>query len=671
MGFPAGAQTTLLTMTIGQTDGSARQERITITPSPPQIVSTALDDIREGSSAPVAITTEWGTGAASVRLLNTDADGYEPSGWTYTVQRGSQAPYSISLPASLGATADLADLTPVPAAPGTYDYLIVTTGTPDVGQVPVATSGTTAEWGDLHSAGLDTGVIQGCLLRPSATPLSVDLSAGFGQVVDYVTDPGNPSVVRVDVVDQTVAISNTVEALTWYMVDVAGLVIQQVTVPTNAQRRTHIQLGATVVVGGDVVVVNSIPTIIPQPVNQMYDLMDAIGAFNVTGNEFYAAGADLTMAKNGGTVFNRGFNYFTGSGLTDDPHVSTVESQNPMSFRYLTRTAPSEVTTTLADPNHYDVGGAITEIFGDTSQSTVQRLYLFPINDLDNQVVIQYGQTIYGSLDLAVSSIGTDPFEPNPNLGNGVFMGYLVMAMKATDLSDPSTARLFMASKFGGSFAASNAALALSLLLTGGTMTGPLILDGDPSAALQAAPKQYVDATQAAAVLPSDQGLKSWSFDPAIPTNSSALPAGVVQLVRLQVRAATTISSVLYGVASAATSATSGQCFVGLYTSAGALLSGSADQASAWGSTGLKTTALTTPQAVAPGWYWVAFLFNGATGPAIYRQQGGLLAMANAGLTSSTARFGSYGTAQTALPSPITPSSVSLTGGITYWCAVS
>jgi hypothetical protein len=146
MGFPAGAQTTVLTMTVGLADGSAERETITITPSVPQIVSTALNDIREGSSAPITITPDRAAGTASVRLLNTDASGYNPSGWTYTVQRGSQAPYSISLPAALGATADLADLTPVTSSPGTYNVLFPVTGTPTAGQVPTATSATAASW---------------------------------------------------------------------------------------------------------------------------------------------------------------------------------------------------------------------------------------------------------------------------------------------------------------------------------------------------------------------------------------------------------------------------------------------------------------------------------------------------------------------------------------------
>jgi len=122
MGFPDSANTTVLTMTLGLVDGTGDRETVTITPSVSQIVSTTLNDIREGTA--IQVVPDRATGKASVKLLNTDAGGYNPTGWTYTIQRGTGTPYSISLPKSLGATADLADLTAVSESPGAYDVLL-------------------------------------------------------------------------------------------------------------------------------------------------------------------------------------------------------------------------------------------------------------------------------------------------------------------------------------------------------------------------------------------------------------------------------------------------------------------------------------------------------------------------------------------------------------------
>lgn len=172
MGFPEGAQTTVLTMKIGLADGRADREPVTITPMPQQIVSTALNHIVEGD--PLNLTPDRGSGSASVRLLNTDAAGYLPTGWTYKVERGSRPAYYIQFPASLGATADLADLTPVSADPGTYDVLLPASelGTAaflDVGQV----EGTVAAGDDDRFSGGGGGGPS-----PSGT---VAASTGFGQ----------------------------------------------------------------------------------------------------------------------------------------------------------------------------------------------------------------------------------------------------------------------------------------------------------------------------------------------------------------------------------------------------------------------------------------------------------------------------------------------------------
>lgn len=55
---------------------------------------------------------------------------------------------------------------------------------------------------------------------------------------------------------------------------------------------------------------------------------------------------------------------------------------------------------------------------------------------------------------------------------------------------------------------------------SGGTMTGPIVLNGDPGAALQAAPKQYVDNT-----INSTAALRALSNLSSVAINSSLLPA--------------------------------------------------------------------------------------------------------------------------------------------------
>lgn len=182
----------------------------------------------------------------------------------------------------------------------------------------------------------------------------------------------------------------------------------------------------------------------------------------------------------------------------------------------------------------------------------------------------------------------------------------------------------------------------------------------------------YTKASTSPVFQPDDHAVLAWSYDPAVTSNSTAVASGTVQLIKIVLRRAATISNLYAQVNTAGGTLTSGQNFAGLYSASGTLLSATADQTTAWGSTGMKTMALTTPQTVLPGYYYVALLSNGTTGPAFARGNGlsGAANAINLGLAASTARFATGPTAQTSLPSSITMSSNSL-AGVPYWVAVS
>lgn len=169
---------------------------------------------------------------------------------------------------------------------------------------------------------------------------------------------------------------------------------------------------------------------------------------------------------------------------------------------------------------------------------------------------------------------------------------------------------------------------------------------GTPGASALAAPADHAHprTTWEAA----DHGLLTWLADPALCQNSQtpASGAGVLQLVRLHLPVAATVSSVCLYVSTAGSGLTSGQCWAGLYSTAGALLSAvSADQSTAWASVGLKSMALATPQSCAAGDYYVGWFANGTTLPAFLRAVGS--SAGNAGLAAASARFATGATGQT------------------------
>ena len=166
---------------------------------------------------------------------------------------------------------------------------------------------------------------------------------------------------------------------------------------------------------------------------------------------------------------------------------------------------------------------------------------------------------------------------------------------------------------------------------------------------------------------PADHNLIAWSFDPAINGTGTALgTAGTLYVIKLHVPVATSVTSIYYQVTVAGGTLTSGQNFAAIYQ-AGALVGVTADQTTNFGGTGGKIAALVGgPIAVAAGDIYVAFWFNGTTGPSLQRGIG--FANQNVGLAASASRFGTANTGQTTTP-PGTLGTVAA-ASIAYWVAI-
>jgi hypothetical protein len=176
--------------------------------------------------------------------------------------------------------------------------------------------------------------------------------------------------------------------------------------------------------------------------------------------------------------------------------------------------------------------------------------------------------------------------------------------------------------------------------------------------------------------LPSDNGLLAASGPLDAATGTVTLVAGTLYLTKIPARVPGTWSSVWWGLNANGSGASTGT-FTGLYSSAGTLLTGSADIGTLLTSGAVKGAqcALTTPQAVTAGTFaWAAILVNLAvTQPALYRGPGQNCGAMNMGLVAATFRFAVNGTGLTSLPGSITPASnqSGASGAFALWAGVS
>lgn len=166
---------------------------------------------------------------------------------------------------------------------------------------------------------------------------------------------------------------------------------------------------------------------------------------------------------------------------------------------------------------------------------------------------------------------------------------------------------------------------------------------------------------------PADHGLITWPYDPSAAPNPTTLPAsGTVYVIKVHVPHATSVTNIVTQIYTAGSGLTAGECFAGIYQN-GTLIGATADQSTAWASAGVKTMAITGgPVSLAAGDAYIAFLFNGTTGPALPVGNGNSLV--NVGLASTAVRYGQANTAVTTLPSTLG----SISGRPTsYWAALS
>lgn len=166
---------------------------------------------------------------------------------------------------------------------------------------------------------------------------------------------------------------------------------------------------------------------------------------------------------------------------------------------------------------------------------------------------------------------------------------------------------------------------------------------------------------------PSNHGAIAWSFDPTAILAGQTGTAGTLYLASMYVDTTITATKLFWGQTTAGITPTAGENFIGLYSATGTRLANVNVDAKVTIANTMQTETISV--ALTPGMYWVAFLFNAATMPSVWRGNFISTQVVNFNLTTSTQRFATNGTGLVALPSTITTSS-NVPSMDTYWAAL-
>lgn len=163
----------------------------------------------------------------------------------------------------------------------------------------------------------------------------------------------------------------------------------------------------------------------------------------------------------------------------------------------------------------------------------------------------------------------------------------------------------------------------------------------------------------------------TWNHDPLLIQGTAGTnTSGTIYLHKVYLGPGQTATGVALNVQTAGATLTSGQNLLGLYDATGARVATTADQSTAWTTTGYKQASFTVAHTPSTGgFYYVAVLAVGTTAPAFSQQANASQTIYNANTSAGTFKHCADGAGQTSLPSSITLGSTTSTA-VNTWVAI-
>jgi hypothetical protein len=295
---------------------------------------------------------------------------------------------------------------------------------------------------------LSSGLLKGGEVSPNAITGLFDIAAGYGLCVDNTLDPANATYEIISWAGMTGIASPylATDDFTYIAIDSTGSVVMQ---PEYFDLEDMPDL---IIIGWiDHTDRLSIQFYLTEPYLasnvgvQFHTFLEALGSFNISGNEYSPNGDNLKLDKSAGSTFDNGTNYINS---IKSPNILNNPGETGISFRYYYRTAPGEwfnngPTVDTIDPENYDVGVGLTGV--PSGKFTIQTITYYSPN---NYTDIQYGQMVYDSLFNAGAALNI-PIESDPYNAYDTFRAWLIVQQGCTGLSNIDQCVMVNAGRYG------------------------------------------------------------------------------------------------------------------------------------------------------------------------------------------------------------------------------
>ncbi len=327
---------------------------------------------------------------------------------------------------------------------------------------------------DTITEGISTGITSGGILS-KASNTQFAITAGTGIVNDLNKESSAskpyPEIKHVSWSQQTVTCTgldsgSTTQKNTWIYIDVNGVINQQTSNFTDAQKSNNIIIGSVIHTSGTIDFVKTFPITAYGAVTQIQEFTRIFGPLKKSGHKVTANGANLKLNRAAGVAWSTGRAY---EANPNNPSlVSDAAKTEAKIHRYYSDGSTGHTLDSNNGPGYdsidntkYDNGSGTLQTM-QTSKFSVQRLFYFPTTP--DIIVAYYGKAFYDSIDDAERSYLLEEFtEAENTAAQAIYLGALIVKGGSSVLNNSNHAKILTSGVFrslaatslGGSAAAS------------------------------------------------------------------------------------------------------------------------------------------------------------------------------------------------------------------------